>query len=248
MTNPVPTSPSSDRDATLLFCLPYAGGSSMAFRSWTGALPGCEVVTTDYPGHLLRPGERLVRSMDRMVDLLCGELADRWDHPFVLLGSSMGALVAFELARRAEAVGRPPAAVVLLSCAAPSLLPLLPPIAGLGDEAFLAAFTARYGGPVHHLLDDPASRDLLLPIVRADMELFEDYARSCPAPVSCDLIAIAGADDPVVTPDSARAWGDFSKGRVDSLTVPGGHFVVESNTAEVTAVLRPLLDRRLPAA
>ncbi|WP_202237802.1 thioesterase II family protein [Actinacidiphila reveromycinica] len=232
--------------APRLLCLPYAGGSGVAYRHWSSAFPRNEVVAFDYPGHLMRPGERLARTMDALVGRIEESVSAHWDRPFVLVGSSLGALVAYELASRAEQRGTPPAALVVLACPGPGRLWKHPPIAGLDDERFSAAFGTRYGGPAAGLLGDPDHRELLLPIVRADMELFEEYAGGRHEAVGCDVIAVTGTEDAAAPGEDVDAWHDHTSGAVHVLNVPGGHFVVEE-PGRFAGALSSLLDGR-PAA
>jgi surfactin synthase thioesterase subunit len=227
-----------------LFCFPYSGGSQLAYAAWSNFGDGVEVVGVDYPGHLLRPREKLARSMDDLVERLTAELADRWDRPFALMGASLGGLVAFELARVAEAAGTPPTAVIVTSCAAPSLLHKHAPIAGLADEAFVRAFAERYGGLKPEILADPSALALILPMARADKELFEDYAARSHAPIASDILAVGGADDRAAPLDAVAAWREFSTGAVRIASVPGGHFFAEERPEAMMEMVRTLLQAK----
>lgn len=226
-----------------LFCFPYAGGSQLAYAAWSRFGGGVEVEAVDYPGHLLRPREKLARSMEDLVERLTAELAGRWDGPFALMGASLGGLVAFELARVAEAAGTPPRAVIVTSCAAPSRLHKHAPIAGLPDEAFLRAFAERYGGLKPEILADPSALALILPMVRADMELFEDYATSSHEPIASDILAVGGADDRATPLDDVAAWREFSTGAVQIASVPGDHFFAETRPEAMMEMVRSLCKR-----
>ena len=237
------------RPARRLICFPYAAGSSLTYRPWQKAIPDVQVVALDYPGHLLRPRERLIRTMLKLVDHLAAELEPLADSPFVLCGSSLGALVAFEMAQVLEARGHAPRGLVVLCCPSPAALPLHPPIAGLPDKAFLEIFAERYGGSVRRLLDHPDGVQLILPMIRADMELFEDYSRSPGGTVSCPIIALAGRDDRAAPLEHVRTWGQFTTSVADVTEVHGGHFVAESNQANVLAALAGRISELLgPAA
>lgn len=224
-----------------LICLPYAGGSSLAYRRWPRAFPSSEIVTIDYPGHLLRPDEKLARTMKALIERLHDALTAQWDRPFVLVGSSLGALIALEIARRAEQAGVSPTALVVLSCPAPSRLWKHPPIAGLGDEDFTAAFTQRYGGPVGEMLDDPDKRNVLMPIIRADMELFEDYTGQDHEPIDCDVVAVCGTEDPAASLNDTEAWRDFTQRTASVHQIPGTHFLVEEPAGPLGDLLRKVI-------
>ncbi|MGA8518751.1 MAG: alpha/beta fold hydrolase, partial [Pseudonocardiaceae bacterium] len=84
-----------------LICLPAAGGGASRYRDWPAHLPdGVEVVSVQLPGRENRFDEQPIDSMDQLVGSLLDGLAGNLIAPFALFGHSMGALIAFELARR----------------------------------------------------------------------------------------------------------------------------------------------------
>jgi cytochrome P450/surfactin synthase thioesterase subunit len=231
-----------------VFCLPYAGGSSVAYRRWRNLGERVEVVAVDYPGHLLRPDEPALESVQEIVADLAARLAPLWDAPFVICGASLGALVAFELARSAEALGRRPLAVVLAACAAPSRLPKHASIADLDDEAFIRSVENRYGTVGVSLGSDPDVAQIVLPALRADIAVFERYAATSPDAITSDILAIAGQDDGSVSYGEIAAWQEFTSGTARPLSVPGGHFFVETDPHPVVGEIRELIARALSGA
>src|SRR5437016_2794497 len=93
--------PSRNLRSTLdLICIPYAGGSSMSYLRFTSELPAhLQVWLAQLPGRAPRFTEPPVPS----IPLLVSALADAWPvpptRPYALFGHSMGAIIAFELAR-----------------------------------------------------------------------------------------------------------------------------------------------------
>src|SRR5262245_5024504 len=92
-----------------LWCLPHAGGSASMFRDWPGGLPGAvEVGASQLPGREDRIAEPAVDDAAELADQLWQHVGPHLDRPYALFGHSMGALIAFELARRARAAGAEP--------------------------------------------------------------------------------------------------------------------------------------------
>ncbi|MEU1124606.1 alpha/beta fold hydrolase [Streptomyces sp. NPDC005899] len=232
-----------------VFCLPYAGGSSLAYRDWVGLGPGIEVVAVDYPGRLMRPSEPLLDSVPELVASLTEELSPSWDLPFVLCGTSLGSLVAFELARAAEQAGRVPEAVVLCACAAPGRPPRSAPATHLSDADFVEAVAERYGGAVAALSGDPEAQAVVLPMLRADLRAFERYAGAPvpPAPVAADVVAFSGQQDRSTGFGEIAGWRAFTTGDFQIRSVPGGHFFVEEQPPEVIGEIRARLRGRSAA-
>lgn len=220
-----------------MFCLPYAGGSSLAFQRWVSPVDGLDLVRIDYPGHLLRPDEALEFSMDGLVDRVIPEVIARLDVAPILFGASLGALVALELAHRAVASGCPPRGLIVAACAAPQCLNAYPRIGHLPDLEFLQALAARYGGLPLEILSDHEVRAMLLPQLRADMTVFETYLPPERPPLACDVVVVAGDADLAVTSAHMAGWSAVTHGKLIFIATPGGHFFPETNHAELLARL-----------
>jgi surfactin synthase thioesterase subunit len=84
-----------------LFCFPYAGGGASLYRGWSKALPlEVEVCSIQLPGREDRLREAPITSISLLVQALSYAIRPYLDRPFAFWGHSMGALIAFELARQ----------------------------------------------------------------------------------------------------------------------------------------------------
>ncbi|MGH3799012.1 MAG: thioesterase II family protein, partial [Pseudonocardiaceae bacterium] len=92
-----------------LICLPPAGGGASRYRDWPAHFPDeVEVVSVQLPGRENRFHEPPIESMEQLVGPLLDGLTSHLTPPFALFGHSMGALIAFELARRMRPRGLQP--------------------------------------------------------------------------------------------------------------------------------------------
>lgn len=112
--------------ATRLFCFPYAGGGASAYRRWQRGLDahdaGVQVMPVQLPGREERYDEPRFTDLDALVDDLDAQLDEELAEPHIFYGHSMGALIAYSLARRRQARGAAlPRALVLSSYRAPHL-------------------------------------------------------------------------------------------------------------------------------
>src|SRR4051812_38568638 len=83
-----------------LFCFPFAGGGASAFRLWSQGLPlTVDVCPVQPPGRETRFREPAYTRLPPLVTALADALRPHFDRPFAFFGHSMGAIVAFELAR-----------------------------------------------------------------------------------------------------------------------------------------------------
>jgi surfactin synthase thioesterase subunit len=83
-----------------MFCFSYAGGGPATYLAWQAAMgPEIEVVAAQLPGRGARFREPPITSLTELINTLVAEIDFADPRPFVFFGHSLGALVAFELAR-----------------------------------------------------------------------------------------------------------------------------------------------------
>lgn len=229
--------PAPDAGA-LLVCLPHAGGSAPFFFPVSRALsPSVDVLAVQYPGRQDRRGERCVDDLGELADLVTRELRPALDRPVALFGHSMGATLAFEVARRLEAEGTVPLALFASGRRAPSRH--REERVHLTDDAGLVADLKRLSGTDAQVLGDDEMLQAILPAVRSDYKAAETY-RYRPGPrLSCPVVALTGDADPHVTMAEAEAWGEHTDAGFTLRVFPGGHFYLSSHAA---AVMREITD------
>ena len=212
-----------------LFCFPHAGGGGSLFRTWPdGLLADIEVCPVQLPGRENRLREAPLTSLTLLVARLADVLLPWLDRPFAFFGHSMGALIAFELARALrEAHGLSPAHLFVAGCRAPHLPDPDPPIHALPEPEFVEELRRMQGTP-DEVLDHPELRQLIIPLMRADMALVETYTYRAGDPLDGPLTAFGGADDPQAPPETIAAWREHTRGRFQSRIVPGDHFFVRT--------------------
>lgn len=230
-----------EREARVrLLCFPHAGGTAASFHGLAAALPpSVEVLAVQYPGRQDRLAEP---PLDRLCDLaeqIAGRLSGRPGPPMVLFGHSMGAVVAFETARRLR---REPAGLIVSGHPAPSAprRPLPP-----SDDDSLLAELRELDGTDPRLLADPEMRGIILRTLRADYRAAETYEYVPGPPLRLPLSAMIGDADPAVTVAGALTWRAHTSAWRGLRTFPGGHFYFTSWPRQVVDAL--LADIRFAA-
>src|ERR1700741_1248847 len=83
-----------------LFCLPHSGSGAFQFASWKNFLPEfLDICPIQLPCRENRLREPPFTRIQTIVENLASELSGYLDRPYILYGYSLGALIAFELAR-----------------------------------------------------------------------------------------------------------------------------------------------------
>jgi pyochelin biosynthetic protein PchC len=238
-------------DATLrLVCFPHGGGGATFFRPWALTAPeDVEVLVVQYPGREDRRGEAVLTEMSALADSAAQAIADGVPGPLALFGHSMGALVAFEVARRLEVGASQPQRLIVSGREAPHRA--RPSAKHLLDDAQLWADVGRLGGTHATLLESDELRALVLPTLRADFRLVAEYRVAARTPLQTGISAFTGIADPDVEIPRVESWRDWTSGGFELRSFPGDHFYL---APERRAVLRAALDAaagdlpRVPAA
>jgi surfactin synthase thioesterase subunit len=231
-----------------LICVPHAGGGPSTFVPWSRALDESpvEVVAAILPGRESRQAESPPYDLDDVVAALADRLAPLANRPYALFGHSMGALIAFELARRLRDRQSPRPACLFVSGA---LAPQLPRVDTRlrfveGDTAFLNAVAEAFGGGIPRIVLERADlRAGMVTALRADLALSETYAYRPDAPLDCPIVAYGGASDAAVAGERLSAWRDQTTGEFGLRRFDGDHFYL--NRAR-DALLTDILSRLQP--
>lgn len=226
-----------------LWCLPYAGGGTSSWNAWAAPLAGvAEVAGLRPAGRESRLREPPARRWRAIVEDLLPRLEPHLSRRYALAGHSLGALLAYELARAIRARGWPaPAALVVTGARAPDQARREPDLHALPDPEFLAELDRRYQGIPPAVRAEPELLALLLPVMRADLEVFETYEHEAGAPLSLPVLALGGRDDPHVAPAELEAWRCHASASFAAELFPGGHFFVQSDLPAVAARVRRFL-------
>ncbi|HEX5761015.1 MAG TPA: thioesterase domain-containing protein [Thermoanaerobaculia bacterium] len=231
-----------------LFCFPYAGGGASAYRGWGADLPSTiEVCPVQLPGREGRLREPPPTRIEPLVAELAGALPLA-DVPFAFFGHSLGALVAYELARALRRRGGPePLHLLLSGRRGPRVPGREEPIHELPEAEFLARLRELNGTP-EEVLGHGELMALLLPLLRADFALHETWTHRPEEPLAAGISVFGGLGDPEVTREDLEDWRGETRGRFRLRLFPGDHFFLHSARGLVAeAVARDLAELAPPA-
>ncbi|MEW6367299.1 MAG: alpha/beta fold hydrolase [Acidobacteriota bacterium] len=221
-----------------LFCFPYAGGAASVFRQWAeGAPQEIEVVAIQLPGRENRWREPAVASMCEVIEPLRESILPCLGLPFAFFGHSLGALVAFELARLLHRRSDPqPIQLFVSGRRAPQLPPRRPPVHALPD-AELVDFLRRLNGIPQEILGNQEVMSLFLPVIRADFSVNETYSYAAEQTLECPIWAFGGLEDSEVDRESLEAWDRHTAASFSVRMFPGDHFYLHANRTPLTRLI-----------
>jgi medium-chain acyl-[acyl-carrier-protein] hydrolase len=217
-----------------LFCFPYAGGGASAFNGWADQVPAdVEICAIQLPGRETRINEEPFARLEPMIEAAAGAVVPYDDLPFAFFGHCLGALIAFELARRLGAsVNSGLRHLFVAGCRAPQLPRVGRSIHTLPDSAFIERLRELKQTP-EILLHNSELMSLYLPALRADFGVWETYVYADGEPLACPISAFGGMEDAKLTPDAVQPWRAQTRNAFVRRALPGNHFFLHSS--------RPLL-------
>jgi surfactin synthase thioesterase subunit len=218
-----------------LFCFPYAGGGAASFAGWR--LDNIALCPVRLPGRESRAAEAPFERMDSLVEALAAAIDPYLDRPFAFFGHSMGAAVAFELARALRRAGRPlPRMLVASGARAPQFRKDYTPPKAPTEDQFLAELRKLQGFPPE-ALEDAAFLRAILPVLSADATLYRNYVYSDDSPLPFPVRAYGGSGDPNVGSEHIRRWSEQTAAGFAERLFPGGHFFIHEQRPAVLAAL-----------
>jgi medium-chain acyl-[acyl-carrier-protein] hydrolase len=225
-----------------LFCFPHAGGGASNYRNWAAGLSDkLEVCAVQPPGREERVDDCPHARLDTLVQTIADQLRPWRSAPFVLYGDEMGALAAFELARRFRRDGGPvPVRLIVAECPAPHLPPPQEPIHNLSDNEFLDQLAGTRAAIPDAVRRNSAMLARLLPGLRADFSMLETYRYRPEQRLDCPITALGGTEDPTIAAESLAAWSEHTS--TFSLQMfPGDRYFLHTAEGEILAGLASLL-------
>jgi medium-chain acyl-[acyl-carrier-protein] hydrolase len=175
--------------------------------------------------------------MGPLVEGLADAIQPYLEQPFAFFGHSMGAVIAFELARLLRRRRQPLPRILIASAArAPQFRRGHVPGPAPGDERLLADLR-RLGGIPAELLRDAALTNAILPALRADTELYRHYVYTEDDPLILPIRAYGGTEDDNITVEHLEGWRQQTCVSFAVRRFAGGHFYLRTSAEQFRAAL-----------
>lgn len=226
---------------TRLLCFPSAGAGAVSYRTWRNAFPqDVEVVPIELPGRGARMKEGLFFDVRVLAGALVSGSAGYFKEPYAMFGHSVGALLAYEVARLVE---RAPVHFFASAHRSPDYPQTAPTWHDLPDDALCCELKAM-GGLSEVLLRERDVMRLLLPAIRADLRMTETYQPDGkPFTLPCPITAYAGATDERVPAAHMEGWRLHTTCPFHLNLMRGGHFYLQQLGCPLTSMIAASLKK-----
>lgn len=224
-----------------LYCLPYSGASAIVYSQWQQKLPSwLQIRLLELPGRGMRMNEPLQTDIREVVDQLAAKIPHIGrNRPYAVFGHSLGAILAFELTHQLINRGDPPPVSLFVSgTSAPTRRQrCIEELAQLKTDEALRDHLKKLGGTSEEVMASEELMSLILPIIRADFQLCENYRYSEYPKLPCHLVVMSGrADD--ISGEELLGWQNEAGKKFSMMMFDGGHFFIHESQADILLFIR----------
>ena len=228
-----------------MFVFPYAGANPIDFNIPALTSLKLDIHVLAYPGRGRRWKEDNYSDIETITSAIITELKtpfgiDGDKIPFIFMGYSMGALVAYEVARKLKCDHNiEPKLMVVIADEAPQTQKAFART-DVSDEVFSEELRTMDLIP-KEILDDPEMLAMALPSLKADMMIENNYTFT-EEKLSSPIVAVCGTDDDRVNESLMSSWGSLTTSYYEYASVPDAGHLFLSNSLHA-AVLRSVIQR-----
>lgn len=234
----------------VLFFLSHAGGDATETWGWKShLLENVQLVPITLPGRGNRFIDPCVQTLSEAVEFSVEEINKYEVGPHdvkVLMGHSFGAVLALEIAnkRTGNLGSNGPSLVIVSGC--PSPQEFKPSgLSQLSDEKLLQWMISS-AQMSECTSEQKEMFELLMPVVRLDLELYDSFDPHNVQPVDCPLVAISGADDTEAKPQTMESWDLYTGADFTHIVISADHFFTSSDNREFLNTLNSVLEKYDP--
>jgi surfactin synthase thioesterase subunit len=180
--------------------------------------------------------ERYHHPMPKHMDWLCDQLAKQMPPSglaTILIGHSMGAMVAYLVAKQLMGNQSPPLLLGVAAAAPPDRLGVERSLNQLDDLGLMNELEKHGGGIPQAIRENPDALKVFLPLIRADLRLMDSFHCDRWEPLPIPIVAFVGSDDQMTGAALMRHWKEFTTTTFRQRTYPGDHFFPVRSAPEI---------------
>jgi surfactin synthase thioesterase subunit len=229
----------------LLLALPFAGGNSYSFNFLKAQLPGnIHLETLEYPGRGKRSKTALVNQMDVLIDDLLAQyqaiINEVNPDKVVVYGHSIGSVIGLALIHslNMEKDLLKPEMAIFSGHGGPQLTPKRM-LSSLPSRQLIAYFES-IGSLQKEIVNDDELMDYILPILRNDLVLYENYTSVYANKLTIPVAVINGKQDNILQKD-IEGWQFETTAQIEFYQMEGHHFFMSQFSATFSELIINLL-------
>ncbi|MEM0910630.1 MAG: thioesterase domain-containing protein [Pseudomonadota bacterium] len=220
-------------DGTRLVCFHFAGGSAQSFMPWREIFAGKhELFAAELPGRSRRYSETFIESIEVAVNRFADAFRQLECKPTVFYGHSLGAILAYETARRLDKTPYQIEHLILSSRSSPVNYPSSIGLPKLTDRELLE-YLKELNGTDAQVLNNKKLMDVILPVIRSDLEIIYDYEHKPTQKLTVSLDIIGAIDDQHCPFETLLDWRNITSAPADLYMIDGDHFAPMNNAAHI---------------
>ncbi|OOM73639.1 linear gramicidin dehydrogenase LgrE [Clostridium puniceum] len=227
----------------ILFCLPYAGGSSAAYYEWKKYLhTSIELIPIELKGRGKRIGEIYYESLEEAIEDIFFNIKDKIiSNDYAIYGHSMGSLLSYELYYKIEQMGmKKPRHIFFSGYRAPNIMRQKENIHTLPDYDFMKK-VMDLGGTPEELMKSQELLEIFIPIIRNDFKILEKYKyRERKNKIECNVSILNGKQDDIKL-EEILSWKNHVCKEFKFYNFEGNHFFINTNIENIINIINTTL-------
>ncbi len=238
---------------TILFCLAHAGGNVGLYRPLESYLSDkFKIIFLELPGRGLRANEALIQDLEKLTEEVLSQIKEvlesNKETPYIILGHSLGAILAYNTAQYIQRQNSLPL---------PSLLCLSSPAfvsakswqkiltqhkvsdfqqkeSAYDNEAKVSQFLSNLNGSPSELLENKDFLNYIKPILSADLCALYSWCPQVLPVLNCPIHIFWGKEEDEI---GAQRWASKTNKSFKMTGFEGGHFHILNNFEKLSACI-----------
>lgn len=217
--------------------VPFAGGSGLSFETLRRALGAyMPVVGVTYKSRYQKDVSQAPGTVDAMANEVIALIDSLAAREVILFGYSLGAIVAYEVARRQQEFGPRLIKLVVAACRAPCLFSCAQVTLDDSEDIFIQTLS-KFGAVPDFMLQHPAAKQRMLPSLIKDFQAAALYRHVAGEPLDVPMTVLGGTDDPFAPAQDVMAWREHSHNFACLAVFEGNHFFLNQHITAITKIM-----------
>ncbi|MED3394086.1 thioesterase II family protein [Bacillus wiedmannii] len=224
-----------------MFCFSHAGGTVRHFYKWKRQQQfDIEIIPIELAGRGSRVKEPFYENMESAVQDLYNKIVKQIDEtPYVILGHSMGGILAFEITKKIQQSAHNLPIFVIVSGRRPPhiIINQFPASHSEHDIKEILTNLKKIGGVPENLGNSSIS-ELFLPVLKADLELIQTYDYYLNnIKLNAPLLILYANNDPLTKEKHIEEWDCYTIKSCEFIEFEGDHFFIYKERDKVLGLV-----------